>query len=104
MTFVPKNTWSISFRMTNDVTIRLKPIRAKIKRPLAEAAASGLPLEVMNWMPEMTIIMMAIKPAMPKIIGRNFEMIFPMRPEAVNSEVGEFGKVTSANTSVNLRR
>jgi len=56
--------------------ISAKPTRAKIKRFFAPAAASGLPEERINWIPEMTIKMTVKKPAMV-MIGRRKPEIKP---------------------------
>lgn len=69
-----------------------KPIKAIISRPRAVAAASGLPEESINWIPEIIMMMTVIKPASPRITGRISVIIFPIRLFALKLLVGESGK------------
>jgi len=62
----------------------MKPTRAKINLLLAAAAASGLPLDVTNWMPEMITKITVKKPAIPSTIGRISPISLPIRLPAVN--------------------
>ena len=68
--------------MAKAKTISAKPTKAKISLPLAAAAASGLPEEVINWIPEMTIKITVKKPAMPRIAGKKPVIIWPNKPSA----------------------
>ena len=61
-----------------------KPMRAKVRRALAPAAASGLPEDVMNWMPEMMMIIIEMKPAIAKMAGKMAVMNSPKRLLSVN--------------------
>ena len=80
--------------------IRAKPTRAKVKRPRAAAAASGLPDEVINWIPEMTIMMTVINPAMPRIIGIKKLMSWVIKIWLANrvETAGGLGKSTWARS------
>ena len=68
-----------------------KPMIAKVNLPLAAPADSGLPLEVINWIPEMIINITVMKPAIPRMMGRIWEIRSVTKVSGVNPGTWESG-------------